>query len=509
MQLKRNNPNQSEIPLGPGTFAIEASRGRWKPFKHLIIVIELLLYLIQGRFNRLMVFMPPRHGKSTLISQYFLAWFLGTFPDLRVILATHSATFSAKWGRITKQLLKEFGLSLFVEQVKLNQDSSASYRWDIEGHDGGLFTSGVGGSILGEGANGLIIDDPTKGFKKANSKTHQQELNDWVYTEAFTRLDKDLSSGKDPWVIYDAQRLGKKDLAGQILYGLTDDDEGEPHIDAMEALEILRNGGSIPKGTWVVLNLPAIAEENDLLGREPGEALWPEKMDEEELSRIKHDMGSFRFEAIYQGNPREREGKIFKRRWFYDENDNIHPHLILHDLEEYLNSIRYWDFASSEEEGDSAAGFKSSYDELNQKLVFRKLVHGKFSASGMYRKYVKTTVLDGRKIVSIIEQEPGSHSKILISRFRKEKELKGYKIRKDKVQDSKANRAFDLEAMCENGDIQFDADSMTESEIRKAIDELIEFTGADGGEDNIVDTMTGSARYWMEWKNKSRTRVST
>lgn len=87
------------IDHGPATFAIEASQGKWKPFPHLKVIMELLLYLVNGDCTRLMVFVPPRHGKSVLISKYFLTWFLGSFPNRRVILATHSVEFSARWGK--------------------------------------------------------------------------------------------------------------------------------------------------------------------------------------------------------------------------------------------------------------------------------------------------------------------------------------------------------------------------------------------------------------------------
>lgn len=509
-----------EFPLGPGTFAVETSNGRWRAFKHLRIVIELLMYLVQGRFNRFMIFMPPRHGKSWLISKYFLAWFIGSYPDLRVILATRDATFSAKWGRITKQLLEKYGKQLFVKeieyedekgdlkriiepsQIELDKASNASYRWDIKDHDGGLFTAGIGTGILGEGANGLIIDDPSKGFKKVNSKAHQLELNDWFYTEGTTRLDKDMDTGRNPWIIYIAQRLGPKDLAGQILNGYTEDDEGEPQISAEDALQILRNGGDIEPGTWVVLNLPAIAEENDILGRQPGEALCRQIKNEDDLEKIQKAMGSFRFEAIYQGNPREREGKIFKSHWFLDEKGNILESILTNSkkLPDPINELRYWDFAASGEDGDSLAATKTGYytnDEGINKMVVRGLLHGKFSSKLVLDYFDAITIKDGKSCKRTVEQEPASMAKLLITKFRRSKKLKGYpRIKTDKVKDSKLIRSFDLEVMAEDNRLEFDTDKLTKSEIKTIIYELIEFTGEEGGEDNITDTLTGSAKQW-------------
>lgn len=510
-QGKPKDVINDEFPLGPGTFALETSNGRWRAFKHLILVVELLMYMVDGKFNRLMVFMPPRHGKSWLISKYFLTWFLGSFPDLRIILATHMASFSAKWGRISKQLLEHYGKKLFVKEmlteegervlvnnkVKLDKSSQASYRWDIEGHDGGLVTTGIGGGLLGEGMHGGIIDDPTKGFKKANSKTHQQELNDWYYTEFKTRADKDLTTGKYPWIVYIAQRLNKKDLAGQILNGFTEEDPGEPHIDVREALEILRGGGSIPMGTWVVLNLPAIADEDDILGRSPGEALCPQIMNEEDIEQIRSEMGSFRFEAIYQGNPQEREGKIFKRHWFLDERGEVLASVLTNSqrLPKLLNEARYWDFGASGDEGDETCGMRGAYNE--NKLTFRCMVYDKFTAKQSLYKYKSTTKKDGLPVVSIIEQEPASESKMLIQELMDLDELTWHDIQKDKVSGSKIDRAFHLEVMAETGRVQFDTNHMSMAEIKMCIDNLIEFTGEDGNEDHTVDTMTGLANYFM------------
>ena len=158
------NSKDAEIAMNKGfsieQFAMFAGGGAWLPLKHLILVCELLMYVIQGRLSRVMIFMPPRHGKSELISYYFLTWLFGYFPNTHIILATHSARFSRKWGKRVRNLLKKIGKTAFPEPINISQDSQAADIWGIEGHEGGLVTNGVGGAILGEGANGFIIDDP-------------------------------------------------------------------------------------------------------------------------------------------------------------------------------------------------------------------------------------------------------------------------------------------------------------------------------------------------------------
>lgn len=293
------------MPYGVGTYAFEASQKRWKPLKHLIIVIELLIFLVQGKLNRLMIFMPPRHGKSELISKYFLSWYLGTFLEKRAILTSYGAGFAAKWGRETRDLLNYKGYEMFLSDVLIRNDSKASHKWDIKDHKGGLVTAGAGGPIMGEGANLFIIDDPHKNIDEARSPTFQEKVWEWYLSIARERVEKDLEDGLPGSMIYIAQRLDVMDLAGQIL-------EAEPYILMEDALEILRSGGSIPLDTWVLANFPLVAEEEDILGREPGDTLWPQRVDKAEAQRKKNIMGEQRFNAIHQGNPREREGKYFK-----------------------------------------------------------------------------------------------------------------------------------------------------------------------------------------------------
>ena len=485
-----------KIPDNPAFFAMKASENTWKPFRHLILIIELLLYVVQGRLSRLMIFCPPRHGKSELISYYFLAWYLGYFPDKKVILTTHTAAFSRKWGRRVRNLLKKYGMSLFEQEIKLSEDSQAASNWNIKGHQGGLFTSGTGGAILGEGANLFLIDDPTKGFKKAQSKTHQQELNDWWYTEAKTRLDADLEKGIKPCVVAIFQRLNKWDLAGQILYRKEGDKvlPNEPQMNLTDALQILREGGSIPYGTWVICNLPAIAEEHDPLGREVGEALWPEKMPAKELYDIKRDMGSFRFNAVYQGNPMEPEGGVFKRQWF--RNSKV-PDKKMDEMIKELPSLRYWDLGASGEEGDNTAANLSYWD--GEYLYLRKQLNKGLTPLQVDKYFVNVTLRDGKKTAVRIEQEPGASSKVLINKFSYHPKLKGHRIRSDKVRNAgdKLTRSFDLQSLAEDGKVL-----IAESIFDEVVNELVEFTGEDGGTDNIVDTCTGAARYWLRPKRK-------
>ena len=317
-----------------------------------------------------------------------------------------------------------------------------------------------------------------KNIADAESKVKQQRLSDWFEATAKTRLEK-RSNGLPPIMLVIAQRLHLKDLHGIIR-------ESEPTISAEEGFEILRNGGTIDPNVWLDLNIPAICDSpNDLLGRQVGEVLWEEQRSYDWLMAEKQSMGSYLFNAIYQGQPIERDGNIFKRSWFMDETTNRIYNLIdKKDLPQDLPMMRYWDFAASGKEGDGTSGLLTGYDGEN--LYFIDLIAGKFSSS------------DGRQVLIKIEQEPGAGSKLLINAFRRDKELKRYHIRADKVRMAKNIRSFDLEALSEDGKVYF----VKADWNMKLIDQLVSFTGADGGEDDIVDTATGSAKHWLRPRRK-------
>ena len=158
--------------------------------------------------------------------------------------------------------------------------------------------------------------------------------------------------------------------------------------------------------------------------------------------------------------------------------------------------LRYWDFAASGKDGDATAGLLTGYDGEN--LYFIDLVTGQFSSNETLKHFKRTAHRDGRHVHIKIEQEPGSGSKLLIQRFRNEKDLKKFHIRADKVKLKKNVRSFDLEAIAEDGHCYF----VKAPWNIDLIDQLVAFTGKDGGVDDIVDTATGSARHWLRPKRK-------
>lgn len=267
-----------------------------------------LLELESGRLRGLIIACPPRHGKSFLGSIHFPAWYLMRNPDKRVILVTYSDEFARRFGNGARRIIRQWGPALFG--VGLARDTYAANRFDIEGHDGGLDAVGLGGSLTGKGGHLIILDDVVKNGEEANSKTIRDKLwDDWQST---------IENRAEPgcvWLIINT-RWNEEDLSGRLI---------------RQVEQGLRPG-------WEVLRLPCLADhdpvlgETDVLGRQPGEALWPERYSaqhwQEYKNRADHDdarQGPYWWDALYQGRPSPREGGNFKRSWFrYCQEDPEH-----------------------------------------------------------------------------------------------------------------------------------------------------------------------------------------
>ncbi|MCB9072501.1 MAG: phage terminase large subunit [Bdellovibrionaceae bacterium] len=224
--------------------------------------------------------MPPRAGKSLYTSLYLPAWFLATWPEKNVILTSYEATFAASWGRKVRNFLSENSLNL---DVTLSPDSLASDRWNTT-KGGGMITAGIGGPITGRGGHLIIIDDPIKNSEEASSETIRKKHIDWFNSTLYTRAEPGAS------IVLLMTRWHQMDLAGYLL---------KEHSKE-----------------WKEIKLPALAEDNDPLGRKLGEALCPERYDIDALESIKRTVGTRVWDALYQQRPSIEDGNIFKRHWF-------------------------------------------------------------------------------------------------------------------------------------------------------------------------------------------------
>jgi hypothetical protein len=240
--------------------------------------------------RRLFVEMPPRHGKSELDSRYFPAWHAGLYPQRDLILTSATDDLVMDFSQAALDLVVEYGPSVFGQQARVRRDVRARHRWQME-LGGAVRAAGIGGSIMGRGANGLLVDDYLKNMEEALSETYREKIYRWYLSTASTRL------APDAWVVIVATRWHRKDLIGRLL-------------------EDMNNGGE----HWCRLRLPALAEENDPLGRKPGEALWPERFPQAWLESVRDKYRAsgyeWMWEALYQQNPPEVMDAEFQADYF-------------------------------------------------------------------------------------------------------------------------------------------------------------------------------------------------
>jgi len=261
--------------------------GQWSgytPARHHHAIAEALERVERGKCKRLMIFMPPRHGKSMLTSEFFPSYWLGHHPDKFIITSTYAQGLADDFGRKVRNLCTTPQHRAFFKGFQLRQDSTSASRFHT-GKNGAYFAVGAGGPITGRGAHLLLIDDPTKGREDAESATMRQRLKDWYTSVARTRL---MPGGA---IVVIQTRWHEDDLAGWLL---------REHAHE----------------NWEVLNLPALAEQNDPLGRAEGDALWPDAYPVEELEIIKRSIGSRDWAALYQQRPAPIEGGLVKVAWF-------------------------------------------------------------------------------------------------------------------------------------------------------------------------------------------------
>jgi len=256
----------------------------YDPAPHLILLAGKLERVARGECRRLMIFMPPRHGKSMLASQFFPAWWMGLHPDRYIIAASHTQGLADDFGRKVRNLTSDPRHTAMFPGFALAQDSQAAHRFHTS--QGGVYLGvGVGVPIAGRGAHLLLIDDPIRSREDAESETMRARLKDWYRGDARTRL---MRGGA---VVVIQTRWHQDDLAGWLL------------------AEHQHEG-------WEVVNLPARAEPGDPLDRPEGAPLWPAQFDSAALDSIRLAVGTRDWNALYQQRPAPMEGGLFKLTWF-------------------------------------------------------------------------------------------------------------------------------------------------------------------------------------------------
>ena len=243
-------------------------------------------------YDILVLSCPPQHGKSLTVTETFPSWYVGKYPDRRCIIACYNDDFAGKFGRRNKSKIDEVGQ--FVFNIKLKKSSDRDM--EIAEHDGSIITRGIMAGITGNAGDLIIIDDPIKNRQEADSVTYRERLWEEWQNSIKTRTQAGTK------IIIIQTRWHEDDLSGRVI-------REENNVE--------------------VVNIPVEAEEDDILGRNVGDALCPEigknnewlKMFKESYRKDPNGGGTRAWNALYMGRPTSAEGNVFKRDWwqYYDK----------------------------------------------------------------------------------------------------------------------------------------------------------------------------------------------
>ena len=288
--------------------------------KHHRVIAAALEEVEKGTpgWTRLIITMPPRHGKSELSSRRFPAWFMGRNPHWQIILATYGEALAEDFGRKVREIMRSDAYAQVFPDVKLKDASQAADRQETTA-GGILHFVAARGAMTGRGANLLLIDDPLKGREEANSLLIRNRLWENFTDDAMSRLMDDSAR-----VVIIMTRWHDDDLVGRLT------DPANSHYSEETAKQ------------WRILDLPALAVEDDPLGREAGEALWPGRFSRAYLEGMRQ-LNPRGFSALYQGRPSPEEGAFFKK-------DHIVRYNKMADLPGELRIYAGSDHATSEKQ---------------------------------------------------------------------------------------------------------------------------------------------------------------
>jgi predicted phage terminase large subunit-like protein len=272
-----------------------------------------------------MIFLPPRHSKSETVTVRYTAWRLERDPKMNIILGSYNQKLANRFSRKIRRICEP--------RMKLSAERNSAEEWETKA-GGGVRAVGAGAGVTGFGAGLIVIDDPVKNRAEAESETFRERVWEWFSDDIYTRLEP---AGA---IVLIQTRWHEDDLAGRLLAAM-------------------KSGGE----RWDVVELPALAERPpgaddewmDELGRGDGDALCPERFDRDALLRIKQQLGSYSFAALYQQRPVPSDGGLFKRSWFTKFVDAPPPN---------LNWVRGYDLAvSTKTSADYTASVRCAIDK--------------------------------------------------------------------------------------------------------------------------------------------------
>lgn len=463
---------------------------------------QVFQYIIsEGRegIGRLIVEMPPRYGKSEKISRLFPSWCLGKAPDIRVIQTSYGANLAVDDSRKVREYInseryaKIFGDEAITanEPVSISEESRSQEHWDLSApHRGGMVAAGIGGGITGKGAHLLNIDDPIKTRKDADSPAYLKMLMDWYKSTAYTRLQKGGA------IIITHTRWSQDDLAGQLIRQMAGND---PLVDQFTVLflpAIALEADAYPldedgqqkqmlNGVWLPIG-------GDMLGRKPGEALWPEMADEGALNKIHANISDQEWWPVFQQMPRSLSGGFFM------DSDFIR----VDEAPKGLKWYRYIDLAiGRNSKSDWNSCLAVAHDETTGLIYFRDMV--RVRALEEFLKIIKGWMLDEGEKGTTWAVEDVAFQTVVFTDFMKDKDLLSVVIGQEKPEGDKLTRARGWQIRARQGFLRLVDGPWAQS----FIDECKNFS-ASARHDDQVDTASGGYKMCGAKKFKAEGAVA-
>jgi predicted phage terminase large subunit-like protein len=427
---------------------------------HIALICCYLEKLERGDIDRLIILAPPRHGKTTTVAEIFASWTMGRNPDGNIIYATYSHDRASDTGRKVKNLMLDPDFAAVFPDCKVSSDSKSANKLSTQQH-GSYFAVGVGGAITGRGADLVILDDLIKSYEDI-TEGGILKLQEWYSSVLFTRLSPSAK------IVLIMTKWSYEDIASYLI----EEKKSE---------------------NWTILRLPAICDEvnpiteKDILGRQLGEALWPERFNITHIDRIQANLTTTEFSALYQQNPLPKSGQII--------NIDLFNRFDLQLDEEFYKIVLSYDTGSKKKTtSDPSAltvwGMNKIGNILklinvsNKKMEYPELYNFVIKHYSYYQQYsvcIPTILIEDKSSGISLIQDLKKNTKIPIIAI----EPKGNKV----------ERAKEIQPIIESGQIWFPKKAIWLFETET---QLSRFPLA--AHDDIVDSVT----QFLKWQAKPR-----
>lgn len=398
-------PASADCPLTFREF-VTLVRPKYRWFKHCEVLAAVLQRVADGELKKVMIFLPPRHGKSEEVSRLFSAYFLYRYPERWVAISSYAADLAYTLSRAAKENYLEGG-------GPISASASAVKHWET-GKGGGLWACGAAGPATGKGWHLGIIDDPIKNAEDAASPKLREKLKEWYRSTWSTREEPWSDTDSSGAEIIIQTRWSTDDLAGWQL--------------SLES-ETAQDDEDASPSCWHIVNLPAIAEEEPQTfpatctvepdWRNPGEPLCPERRPLAKLKSLAKRIGSYFFSALFQQRPVPLEGMLLKRAFFART-------VTLDQVPPLVNSVFGVDLAvSAKTSADFTVGFPMGVDAENIYYLFPP-ARGQWEPADARRNLI--TRIKNFKQASVVGVESVAALSGYVTEIRNEPQLAGYTI---------------------------------------------------------------------------------